>query len=528
MATPSHFGGHPRPFQLKKEKICIRQYARAYDFLFINKLLKIFTFTRAYVIINNVKRFAIALLAAATFTTCTVCAAATGIKTQYANAEESQTIYPDFVSDLETGGIDCYAVGENEFAFSRDEYIFIYSGGSMSKTPQSDGQGGFSYYFEGGVMTNSTEDNIYAYRHTSTIVNLGYAEGSLLFTDATGADYSYSDGKATQSESAPAAQKERIFYGDILLYIADGTLLAMDTSSADSVPVKPAPDSTFSCLQEAVNGAYAIMDGGLCYIERGTDSLVSVTPVKFRYTDVSHSETIATGDTAELLKQTRDVTFTMLASNKYVTEIDLSDLSGQYFKVAEGGTFRLEKDTPALILCTTGNADIVAIGEKSYITLKTDSPQTAITTVPQFTGAQLNYAAGIYSSPYMCDATELIQLEPGAKVTVSEEIVASQQTSVLGALAANFCKVTYTAADGQQIEGYIATSFLTAYDFSGEDGDFGEPQTPENYSEDNVILTVVLIIVIVVIVIAGVAYLAYSSGSGKHKKETPTDEEKKG
>ena len=54
------------------------------------------------------------------------------------------------------------------------------------------------------------------------------------------------------------------------------------------------------------------------------------------------------------------------------------------------------------------------------------------------------------------------------------------------------------------------------------------PRLPKTIPEDNVILTVVLIIVIVVIVIAGVAYLAYSSGSGKHKKETPADEEKKG
>lgn len=67
-------------------------------------------------------------------------------------------------------------------------------------------------------------------------------------------------------------------------------------------------------------------------------------------------------------------------------------------------------------------------------------------------------------------------------------------------------------------EGYVASSFLTAYDFSGEDGEFTDPTTPDDYSEDNVILTVVLVIVIVVLVIAGVAYLAYFSGAGKRKK----------
>ena len=83
---------------------------------------------------------------------------------------------------------------------------------------------------------------------------------------------------------------------------------------------------------------------------------------------------------------------------------------------------------------------------------------------------------------------------------------------------------TISAEDGTQTTGYIATSFLTAYDFSGEDGQFTPPSSPEDYTEDNAVLTVVLVIIIVVLVIAGVAYLAYSSGSGKHGKKQQTDD----
>ena len=78
----------------------------------------------------------------------------------------------------------------------------------------------------------------------------------------------------------------------------------------------------------------------------------------------------------------------------------------------------------------------------------------------------------------------------------------------------------YTTDDGTDIEGYIATAFLTMYDFSGEDGEFTDPTLPDDYSEDDVILTVVLVIVIVVLVIAGVAYLAYVSGANRRKKKS--------
>ena len=473
-----------------------------------------------------VKRFISAVVCAAL--TASVLCAAPGIKTKYADAQQGDvTAYPDFVSDLDTGDIDCYAANGNRFAFCRGEYIYIYSGGSMSDAPQDDGSGGTAYIFEGGIMENSSESGIYAYKHTSVITNIGYGEDGLLFTDATGTNYSYLDGEAKkEQELAPAAQQTSTYIGDSLfIYVAgDDSLVAIDMSLSEPVPYKPAPESAFSSLQKTSRGAYAIMDGGLCLIEQGEDEAVQVTPVLFRYTDTSHAEKIMTGDTAELLKTTRDARFAIAPAGQYVTEIDLSDISGRYFTVAEGGTFRLEESSPALILCTTGNADIIVMGESAYITASLGANISAVTSAAPFAGAQLNYAAGIYGSPYMCDATELIRLEPGAKVTVAYQIKAADQSAAPGALAADFCKVTYTSDKGTVTEGYIASSFLTAYDFSGEDGQFTPPSSPEDYTEDNAVLTVVLVIIIVVLVIAGVAYLAYSSGSGKHGKKQQTDD----
>ena len=80
-------------------------------------------------------------------------------------------------------------------------------------------------------------------------------------------------------------------------------------------------------------------------------------------------------------------------------------------------------------------------------------------------------------------------------------------------------QLAYRSKPRPRFDCYVASGFITAYDFSGEDGQFGEPQTPEDYSEENAVLTVVLVLVIVVLVIAGVAYLAYTGSAGKRKKE---------
>ena len=160
-----------------------------------------------------VKRFISAVVCAAL--TASVLCAAPGIKTKYADAQQGDvTAYPDFVSDLDTGDIDCYAANGNRFAFCRGEYIYIYSGGSMSDAPQDDGSGGTAYIFEGGIMENSSESGIYAYKHTSVITNIGYGEDCLLFTDATGTNYSYIDGEAKKEQEKkeePAKKAKKSF-----------------------------------------------------------------------------------------------------------------------------------------------------------------------------------------------------------------------------------------------------------------------------------------------------------------------------
>lgn len=446
-------------------------------------------------------------------------------QTEYPSAR-ADTVYPDFVSDLPLDAIDCYAINGDEFAFSREEFLYIYSGGT--RTSSQDEEGNPAYIYEGGVMQGSADGVIYAAEHTGIITSLWYdaysdADGDeqtvLFFADETGDVYRF-DGSGTEPEQQPGTEQpavEQIVTKNGLAYsLVNGSLSVTDFTDLRGEADFPA--GTYSHLKMQDGDIYVLKDNLLCIIEGDTLEKVTVKGITFRYTDVTQAYTISVGNSATLLKEGGEVQFAYIPAGQYMTEVDLSDLSAEYFAIGEEGTFVTRQSQYALVLCTTGNADIVAIGGKAYITKSLSTRINGQDTAAPFSGGQLVYAAGIYSSPFMNEGTKLATLDIGSKVKISRQITAAGQPTASGVLQTDFCLATFVAEDGTQTTGYIATSFLTAYDFSAEDGDFTEPTLPEDYSEQNVILTVVLIIVIVVLVIAGVAYLSYSSGAGKRKK----------
>lgn len=468
------------------------------------------------------KKITTVILSAAVSAALLLTGAAVSGGTEYASAEGGETFYPEFVSELDLGAIDGYAVGEDSFAFSQGARLYIYEGGTSSLV--SDGEGNPIYLYEGGIM-DSADGVLCAYEHTSAIVNMCYSasgDGGYLFEDARGGVYLYSEGGITPSSLEVPAHESRVFYGDILMYLTDGTLTCVDISSTN--PQTAVPEGSFEALSVTDDGVYALRDGSLCLIEGNSVSELTISSFAFNYIDISHENTIAVGNTAELLGQLNETPqFVSIPAGQNITEIDLSDLTGAYFATVAGesgyATTTLESAANALVLCTTGNADIIAIGGKTYITLASAVKVASVATAAPFENATLIYSSSIYSAPYMSDATELAVLDTGAVVSVSGQIEISAQPLGGEALTADFCKVSYTADDGTVTEGYVATALLTVYNFSGEDGEFGEPTLPDDYSEEDVILTVVLVIVIVVLVIAGVAYLSYVSGANKRKKK---------
>lgn len=433
-------------------------------------------------------------------------------QTEYAEAEtRASTQYPDFISELDIGGTQSYAVSDDAFAFSNGRRLYIYEGGTL--TAESDESGNSTYVYEGGVM-DAPEGRLFAYEHSAAIVNMSFSDDGLLFSDDSSV-YLYSEGEVSAASAVIPPVSYPVTNAGLSYFIVDDGVLSV----ANGTEYRRFEENSYSEIKLIDGSVYAIRDGGLCIIEGGTLATVTVTPIVFRYRDVTQEQTISVGDTATLLKEVSSPRYALVPAGQYITEVDLSSLDGEYFIVGSDGTVSVESGTYALVLCTTGDADLIAIGNKTYITSSLGGKAEFSISEAPFDGAQLNYSAGIYSTPYMCEATELIALEPGATVRVIGQITAEGQTAG-SALVTNFCRVIYTTDDGTDIEGYIATAFLTMYDFSGEDGEFTDPTLPDDYSEDDVILTVVLVIVIVVLVIAGVAYLAYVSGANRRKKKS--------
>ena len=464
------------------------------------------------------KRLTTFLICAVAAAATLACTAAVGPQTEYfADAASGDTVYPDFVSKLDVGGFDNYAVGEDSFALSQDSRLYIYQGGTSGRDTDEDGNAVYGY--EDGIMINDGE-NLYAYDHSSAITNMSYSESGLLFSDGS-AVYLYSDGEVTESsETIPPMQSGIITNGSLAYSIVGGDLSVTDMSTVRT----DFPEGEYSSIKVIDGSVYVLLDGELCIVEGSSINSIEVVQYSFSYIDLNQESTISVGNTAQLLKSDTTARYRVVVEGQYVTEIDLSDISGQYFVTAEHddgtpATYAMDQTCYALLLCTTGNADIIAIGNTTYITYALSAASDLTSSAPPFENALLNYPAGIYSRPYMSEATQLLSLDAGATVSVESQITAEGQSQAGDALPTDFCLVTYTADDGTATTGYIATAFLTVYDFSGEDGEFTDPTLPEDYSEENVILTVVLVIVIVVLVIIGVAYLAYVSGANRRKNK---------
>lgn len=469
-----------------------------------------FTIVPLCAIIIKMKKVIVAVACAALLPVATA-----GITTQYALAA-GETVYPQFISELEIGNITAYAYDGTDFAFvgdSNERELYVYSGGRL------DSEG--NKYVGGELLSSS--DGLCALSHSTEITDVWYEGDTLTFTDANKKSFSFIDGVLTETE-ATYSPPSTITIGDIIVYATDTGNIIFRYPKTDEL-LGQLDDGEYSMLNYLGGRLFALKEGKLCAISAeitgGNGAPVQLEglaalPLAFEYTDRSHELTIAVGDSLSKLRAVKDeAAFVTVAAGQYITEIDTDGTAGEYFAIGKGGTTLNDQSKTALLLATSGNADILAIGEKTYITVHNEVTSVPTEYPAPFATGQLNYAAGVYSSPYMCKATELETLAQGAKVQILYEL----KSAVNSALAADFCRVKYTAEDGTEAEGYVATGFITAYDFSAENGDYGETTPPENYSEDNVAVTVILVLAIVVIVIAGVAFLAHTSGADKRRKK---------
>lgn len=436
-------------------------------------------------IIVNVKK-----IAALTISLCLATGIALG-GASIALAEE-QTAYPESFAPLT---LTDFAVGGETYALAAGNKISLING---SDKPQ---------YFEtqaavtaldcaDGVFYYATESGVYSLPEMEKCSHVIPAAATIQFIDP----YTYS--------------------------VIDGNVTIYNANSGEKTQI----DGDYSTIK--------VFDGVVYGLE--SNKLQKITPpmtaevIAYEIADFSTTETIKIGTAASVLKSFNlsATHFTSLADGEYVTEVNLTDLSGEYFSV--GKTFRvgeideLTAEKSALVLARVGNADIILLDGKTYIKLANGELQTSEPESAEFENGTVNVVADYaYSAPYVAENTKLFKINFGDKVKVSGKIPANANLGITGA----FYKVVKLGEDGtpltddngNEISGYVLANFVTEKKVSsGGEHVTGDPA----FTTEDSVKTVVLILVVVALVLIAAGYITYVLTRGKHKKKSGKGENK--
>ena len=368
---------------------------------------------------------------------------------------------------------------------------------------------GENYAFADGRTINVlSEGNLTVYEADKTVARLEYGGSALYYADETGAVY---DLKNTAASFTMPEIKTDFKTGEYSRYDLLGDVIKYTDLQNDTVT---ALEGNFSALKQYGDTLYAIKGNEVCKIS-GTDVLPFSAELEYFY-DCAAEHGVNIGDTAEKLKD-YSLKFVTLQAGAYRTEIDLKALDGEKF-VLKGATEKLDKNVSALLLCYTGNAAIVSVGDSAYITLN-DPSFLNETEIDCYTEAEFKTATvtgnRIYASPYVIIGTSALFPATGAVVKVLHKL---EPKGVLGSV---FYEVEYT--DGEQTKkGYVSDGFLTEYIF--DDKEPTEHPDPM-HSDKNDIKTVLLILLIVILVLAAAAYLLFIGVPRRGKRNKDKDKQ---
>ncbi len=382
-----------------------------------------------------------------------------------ATAEESETIYPDksgFVKTLTFSNLKDYEIDGDKYYFADRETLYCYENGKLSYPEEVE------------------------FTPAQTAVTIG--------------NYTYN--------------------------LTGTTLKVADFEGSEIQPF----EGEYYSLKQFGNKAYAVKDNVLYEFE-GVRQPTSISP---EYYDYSVTEKINVGQTSDALKNYKALTFVTVKAGAVMTAVDLTSLEGEYFALEnteEGidvsvNTVSVEEPKTALLLCYTGNAALISIGDSSYI-MKNEAEYLEETIAdcrkdPEFANATI-IGNRIYASPFTVIGNTLLPNATGTIVKVKSKI------EYAGVLNSAYYEVEYETKDGEPKTGYVAAGFLTEYIIE----DNKEPSVvpdPE-HSEKTQVTTVLLILAVVVLVLIALGYVVYTATSSKKKKgkkEKNTEENEDG
>lgn len=272
---------------------------------------------------------------------------------------------------------------------------------------------------------------------------------------------------------------------------------------------------------------FAINDNNLYQIVGATPEII-----KFTYSNFDKLTTIPVGDipeklnTYELFRDTPK--YVNITEGVRVTEFDLNLLAPlaadgtilsapEYFPISQP---REKTHTnisgPALLLCESGNACVVAqknrvfILNNANITPLADVQKVAVT---QGTTAAVNVVGEYaHSLPYMSNATRTFALAPNEVVTVLYEI--SEDL-----LAHKF----YIVENAEGERGYVVDEFLGEFNVPVPDESNATTTPDPDPHTDDYVRTVVIVLVIIALLLITAGYITWVSTSNKQKSTDDND-----
>lgn len=407
-----------------------------------------------------------------------------------------ETVYPDsFENSLVfEGGITDYAVYGDSYAFAYNgKLALIYSSESGER--------------HADVVTESN------------ITGLDYIDGKL-YVAFSSSEYAVYPDLTTRYDLTDGLMQTASYMCDLDgdNYFANKKTGKMSVRTSDGDESEIETSGEFSKLKVYDDSVYAVLYADETYNLYKING-TSASLVELKYFDFSLTQYITCGGMMTELKEKDYVIKTAtVKSGVYYTDVDLEETNGNYFalpsdKDVEDCTRAATDTLYCLVLAESGNASLIAINGKCYLTRKvdlTDATETTALTNTWTTGAYALDSIGIYSRPYESTATRIGTLESGTANAVT----------VLGQYEADgttYAKIQYEEY-GQTCTGYVLEGLLSPYSFAGEEKE--QKTEEEEFVYDTNVTTVVLIIVIVLLVIIAVIYLMLVNSKKSKGKKT--------
>lgn len=398
--------------------------------------------------------------------------------TAAAFAEEGETVYPkdeEFIKPLTFEDLRDYSLNSESYAFADGETVIVFDGGTITEY-------GFG---ENVTALDCSDDIFYCSLLSGKVYSIPYEEGQ---------------------ECAEHAMPEpvgTIDVGDYNYRLTSSALKIADYSD-DSIRTFA---GEYKNLKKFGDCVYATL-GNEVYKFTGAES----EKLSLSYADYASTRKIYAGEAVTALKEYAAPTQVTVKDGAHMTETDLTDFREGCF--VTGRTVTNEGTTSAFLLCTTGNAALIAIGPYCYILNNENVTLTdgSCYSAPEFEYAKITAAGDkIYASPYVSECTAITSGAAGLTVKVLNKV----QSGVLDAV---FYEIEFPVAEGVTAKGYITENFLIKTDYVKEDDN--EPETIEDpeYTEESNTKTILIILAAAILVLAAVGYLAFAATGDKRKK----------